>query len=439
MKKSLALVLAIAMLISLFAGCGSNGVDPKGVDSEKSASESTGSSSEAGDAGKKTQVTFWNLSTAQPAMEPLSEKFNSENPDYEIKVSYYGTDAIKDACKVAASSGTLPNAWMNFGGSFAKFYVDNGAAYDLTQHAEENSWYDKFNPSALGLCTFDNKLYGYPTAFNVIGVYYRKDIFDDYGLQEPTTFEEFENVCATLKSNGVTPITTAGIYGWHVMRFVELFIELYAGDELHDQMNTFDKSYNNDAVVKALTKYKEFCDKGYFIEGFSAINPDDVNIPLFSGSAAMITEGQWLDGVLIQNEQDVNNYGSFALPTSGKNRLSSFGDMNQYNAKNTIEETNACTTFFDYYNSEENVAQYSEHYSQPRPYQGAKMPEGQPNVANLIGLSQANGTFTITDQAFPAEVADVLFNVQSAIANNEMTPEVGAAKIAEAIEAYENK
>jgi len=434
MKRKLSLVLACIMLISVFAGCGSantdSGKDTTATPDEKPVSDST---------KEKVSVTLWTLSTKQSALEPITEKFNEENPDYEVTVSYFGTDALKDACKVAASSGTLPNVWFNFGGSFARFYVENECAYDLTQYAEEHNWYDRFNPSALEICTFDGKLYGYPSAFNVLGVYYRKDIFDQYNLQEPTTFEEFENVCATLKENGVTPITTAGIYGWHVMRFVEQFIELYAGAQLHDQLNAFKESYDCEAVVKALTKYQEFSDKGYFIEGFTAINPDDVNIPLFSGDAAMIIEGQWLDGVFIQNEQDVDNYGSFALPTTGTNRLSSFGDMKQFNINNTADEMDACASFLDYYFSDENVSQYPESYSQPRPLQNAKMPEGQPNVAKLIGLSQENGTFTITDQAFPAEVADALFHVQDAVANHDMTPAEGAAKIQEAIEAYKNK
>lgn len=437
MKKVLFLILVCIMLISLLTGCGNP--NNSNVVSENDATVSPDSSSATSEVVEKVKVTFWDLSTHKAAMEPISAKFNEENPNFEVTVSYFGTDAIKDACKVAASSGTLPNTWMNFGGSFARFYVENECAYDLTQYAQEKDWNDKFTSSALELCTFDGKLTGYPTAFNVIGVYYRKDLFDKYGLQVPTTFEEFENVCATLKSNGVTPITTAGINGWHVMRFVELFVENYAGAQMHDQLNAFQTSWNCDAVVQALTKYQEFSDKGYFIEGFTAINPDDVNIPLFLGEAAMITEGQWLDGVLIQNGQDLENYGSFALPISGTSRLSSFGGMNQYNAKNTVEEIDACTSFLDYYFSDENVAQYSQYYSQPLPYIGAKMPEGQPDVANLIGLSQTNGTFTITDQAFPAEVADGLFNVQDAIANHQMTPQEGAAKIEEAIEAYRNK
>ena len=67
------------------------------------------------------------------------------------------------------------------------------------------------------------------------------------------------------------------------------------------------------------------------------------------------------------------------------------------------------------------------------------MPKDQPNVPVLLKLGEENGTFTITDQAFPTEVADALFNVQAGIANSEMTPEEGAARIQEAIEAYLNK
>ena len=67
------------------------------------------------------------------------------------------------------------------------------------------------------------------------------------------------------------------------------------------------------------------------------------------------------------------------------------------------------------------------------------MPEGQPNVPKIIEDSDKNGIFTITDQAFPTEVADKLFDAQDAIANGQMTPEAGAAQIQKAIEDYQNK
>jgi raffinose/stachyose/melibiose transport system substrate-binding protein len=285
----------------------------------------------------------------------------------------------------------------------------------------------------------NGQLTGYPTSFNVLDVYYRKDIFDQLGLTVPTTFEEFEDVCAKLKAAGITPISTAGLNGWHVMRFVELLIEHYAGAELHDQMNTFQASYNNDAVIQALTKYQEFCDKGYFPTGFVTASPDDTYLEVFSGRAAMDIQGQWYDGTIIQNEQDINNYGTFAFPSGGTNRLSAFAEMTQFNADITAEKLAACVKFMDYYYDPAVAAQYAEYYNMPLPIIGAAMPEGQLNVPVMLSAAYDNGTFTITDQAFPTEVADVLFNVQDGIANGQITPEDGAAQIQAAIEAYQNK
>ena len=275
-KRITALAMAsIMVLATVLTGCGGKGGE-----------EGKGS----GDGGSKdgvTEVTFWQLSTRQEAFEPMIEEFNSTHDDIKVTASYYDTDGIKDACKVAASSKTLPNMWFNWGGSLGGFYVDNGLTYDLTSYAEENGWADKFNSNALNLCTYDGKISGYPTSYNVLGFYYRKDIFEQYNLEVPTTFEEFEQVCATLKENDVTPISTAGLYGWHTMRFIELLIEHYAGAEQHDAMNTFDETWDNDAVTKAFEKYKEFVDKGYFPDGFLTQDPNDTLIAVANGQCAM--------------------------------------------------------------------------------------------------------------------------------------------------------
>ena len=223
------------------------------------------------------------------------------------------------------------------------------------------------------------------------------------------------------------------------MRFVELLIEHYAGAEEHDKMNTFESSYDNDATVQALTKFKEFCDKGYFPDGFVTADPNDTQMAVFSGTAAMDIQGQWYDGKIVQEEQDINLYGTFPFPSGGTNRLSAFVEMTQFNADNTDAQLNACMEFMDYYYSKENTDKYAEYYNLPLPKADAEMPEGQPNVPEMLETAEKNGTFTITDQAFPTEIADALFDVQDGIANGQTTPEDGAKKIQEAIDAYNNK
>lgn len=54
----------------------------------------------------------------------------------------------------------------------------------------------------------------------------------------------------------------------------------------------------------------------------------------------------------------------------------------------------------------------------------------------MIETSNKNGIFTITDQAFPTEVADVLFDDQTALDNGSITPEAASANIQTAIESY---
>ena len=384
------------------------------------------------------EFTIWQLSYKQEALDKIISVYNTEHTDYQIKAAYFDTDGIKDQAKVAASSGTLPEMWFNWGGSLGGFYPENGLTYDLTDYAKANNWDSKFNPGALSLVTLHGQLSGYPISYNVLGMYYRKDIFAKYNLDVPTTFEEFENVCKVLKDNGVTPISTAGLYGWHVMRLVEQFIEYYTGPEMHGSLNVFDTSWDNPKVVQALTKYQEFVDKGYFPQGFITADPNDTRMLVYNGQAAMDLQGQWYDGSIINDGQNMDNYGVFPVPTVGTHRLSAFAEMIQFNGKLSEDDLARCMDFISYYYSKTNTDKYPGYYNLPLPYIGVEMPKGMPNVEKLMTLSGENGTFTITDQAFPTQVADALFDVQDAIANGQMTPAEGAKVIQKAVDQFKN-
>ncbi|MDO4650056.1 MAG: ABC transporter substrate-binding protein [Eubacteriales bacterium] len=384
----------------------------------------------------ETELTYWALNIRQDLLDQVAEKFNEENEDYKVTMAYYDTDGIKDACKVAASSDTLPSMWFNWGGSLGQFYVDNGKTYDLTEYAEANGWNEKFSAGALNLCTLGGQLSGYPTSYNVLGVYYNKTIFEECGIEVPTTFEEFEDALAKIKEAGYTPMETGGLNGWHLMRWVELLFEHYAGPELHDKMNSFEESWDNEAVVKAFTKYKEWVDAGYFPDGFLTADPNDTIMNMGAGTSAMDLQGQWNDAGILENELDLSNFGTFPFPATEQNRMSAFSEMTQFNANLSEEELEACMKFMDIYFSDEFISEYPLNYSMPLPREGSKAPADQINVDGMMETANKNGTFTITDQAFPTEVADALFNAQDAIANDQMTPEEGAASIQAAIDTY---
>jgi len=150
-------MLVFVLTAGLLAGCGKKSADNTESKSNVSetfsnASEKTSSTDElsaleqaaakygADYTGEPVKLTFWYLTTRQDGCEALTEIWNKMNPNIQVTVSYYDTDGIKDACKTAAQSNSMPSMWFNWGGALGQYYVDNGLTYDLTKYAEEHKW-----------------------------------------------------------------------------------------------------------------------------------------------------------------------------------------------------------------------------------------------------------------------------------------------------------
>ncbi|MCI9123913.1 MAG: extracellular solute-binding protein [Eubacterium sp.] len=479
-KKLISMAVVGTMAASMLAGCGNSGSgndsaktentgddaskDTSGDDASKedtsgddaSKEDTSGDDASGGDGsvdttevksvadvgykGEPVELSFWYLTTRQEGTEELTKIFNEANPNINVTVSYYDTDGIKDACKTAAQSGSMPSLWFNWGGALGQYYVDNGVTYDFTEYAKEHKWDEVYSPGAMNLVTLGGQISGIPTSYNVLGMYYRTDLFEQCGIEVPKTIEEFDAACAKLKENGITPISTAGLNGWHVMRLIEQFIEYEAGAEEHDKLQSLTASWDCDAVKKGLERYQKYCQEGYFPDGFVTASPDDTYMAFAMGSCAMDIQGQWYDSTLQNNGVTLDNVSWFPFPNE-TGRMSAFAEMNQFNKNLTDDELEAAIAYTNFLFSNEAARVYPTYYNLPLPRTDADPVDAKvnPNVQNMIDTSSEGGTFTITDQAFPTEVADVLFNYQDAIANNEHTPEEAAKAIQEAIEAYQNK
>src|SRR5699024_12039293 len=49
---------------------------------------------------------------------------------------------------------------------------------------------DKFLEAGLSTTTFEEKIYGVPLGMSVVPIWYNKDIFEKYDLEEPKTYDE---------------------------------------------------------------------------------------------------------------------------------------------------------------------------------------------------------------------------------------------------------
>jgi raffinose/stachyose/melibiose transport system substrate-binding protein len=186
-------------------------------------------------------------------------------------------------------------------------YALAGHLVDLTQVAQERGWVENYGE---GLLEFANagtpgQVFGVPTGAATVGVSYNPEIFAEYNLEVPETFEEFETILATLQANGVTPIAVGALDQWPLGHVWEQLLHANTDFDLLTRLYTLDPTatYEDPAIVEATAKLFEWAELGYFQDNFLATNFADANSLFITGQAAMNIGGTWVATDLARHDQ----------------------------------------------------------------------------------------------------------------------------------------
>lgn len=189
MKKMLTAILSGAAALSLFA-C--------------TAPEKVGSASSV-----KLTFCIWD-EVQQPVFERIIEKFEEENPDIDVELqltpwSQYWTKL--DAAMGADSAADV--FWMN---TFLPKYASAGLLEALDGYLEKDGIaMDAYVASSAGMCRYEGRQYGMPKGLDTVQLFYNKEIFREYGVEEPKpgwTWEDMVKKAEELKakSSEIYPI-----------------------------------------------------------------------------------------------------------------------------------------------------------------------------------------------------------------------------------------
>ena len=214
---------------------------------------------------------------------------------------------------------------INKGNATAGLYAREGLLTNLEAIATERGWDRLLSPSIQSTCRYTEKglmgsgdLYGITTYGEFVMVYYNKEMFEQYGVQVPTSLEEFEQVCQTFIDNGIIPFTIGGADQWPATHnWFELV--LYNADrDLANkyQMVAADVDLKGEAFRFGTEKFVEYVQKGYFDPNATGIDYDTSHPAFYAEKKhPMMLTGSWLYGVVINNAQI--DWDVFVMP--GKN------------------------------------------------------------------------------------------------------------------------
>ena len=149
----------------------------------------------------------------------------------------------------------------------------------------------------------------------IIGVFYNKDMFAANNLSVPGTYQELIDACDALLAAGVIPVSLGIKDGWPQGQLANMFAgtDLLA-DDIHwgAKRNENTVKFNNPALVKAMEKYQTICTK-YCGGNIIGITYTQMLEQFFTGKAAMLPIGSWVNAEVAKAEQDFE-VGWFPIP-----------------------------------------------------------------------------------------------------------------------------
>ena len=310
MKKRMAKLVALSMTALMAASLTACGGDSENASSSETSGEDKSAKKESGDDESK-EIVYWNIGTESPDKDVIAkavDKFNSETESgYTVTVVPTQNDTYKEKLVVAMSSGECPDMYSNWSGGPMYEYIDSGFGQPIDDLFNASEIKDKLMDAAVSQATYNDHVYAVPYQnVSLAGVFYNKEMFEKYGLSEPKTLADLENICKTLKDNGITPFALANGSKWTGSMYFMSLAARYGGLEPFQKAVAGEGKFTDDCFIKAGEKIQEWVNAGYFPEGVNSLSEDDGQAKqlMYQESAGMLLCGSWYTGTFSSDSEE---------------------------------------------------------------------------------------------------------------------------------------
>ena len=175
-----------------------------------------GGNKEAKKSGKVTLTIWEHTPQFEAPLKKTLENFMAKNPDIKVEYEIKTPDQYYALLSTTIQAGEAPDLFWTNGTATTDLanLVKQNAVMDLTNKIDTSPYSDM----SIKMTVINGKQYLTPGAtIGTRAVYYNKEIFNKYGLQEPKNFADFEKILETLKNNKVVPISFGGMFSWSIL------------------------------------------------------------------------------------------------------------------------------------------------------------------------------------------------------------------------------
>ena len=273
-------------------------------------------------AEEPVEITFWHQFTDNPVFDNIAEAFMAENPNIKINLVPIKTQDMNTTLKMALTSGTGPDIfYYDAGPGYMGALADAGLLLPLDSYAEQYGWREKLAGWALNACERKDQLWGIASEYEMLCVWYNREIFAQLGVEVPTTYDEFVAICEKAKEAGIIGLGLDDMDQWPGYHYESLFFGAFGGNELETRVlnQEEENGWNQPQFAEGLDALRALVEKGYTSDFPNGIAHDDALRDFYTGGSAMYLTGTWATEGMYENMGD--NVDIFVFPAASADIL----------------------------------------------------------------------------------------------------------------------
>lgn len=336
--------LSLLLILSMLTACNAN--VPTGDKVNDSASEPD-------DKNVTLKVTFFEAGFGNKWQNWLKTEFEKEHQNVTVKL--LGDANLTETLTPMIESGVdAPDVFMANGSKWEE-WGPQGLVMDLTELYNEkvpgtemtlNEYItdvakDKFYYN-LGEENGGVKKYAVPWSAGPMSVVYNAKMFEEHNWVYPDTWEEFEDLCNTIKAEGIAPLTYPGKYTNYARPFIRAWqLQSMGEDKFMGEFKnpTSAEVYGDSAILESFQNFKKLFDNGWIMDGTTAMDHTQVQMEFINNKVAMILNGYWLEQEMSEIWPEGYKIVMAPIPQTGKiDRPVTFLNMPDYMAVNNKTE-----------------------------------------------------------------------------------------------------
>ncbi|RCK70183.1 extracellular solute-binding protein [Desertihabitans brevis] len=205
-----------------------------------------------------------------------------------------------------------PDVISWYAGSVARDYAAEGLLLDVSDLWTGNGACAGFSDALRELSTAEDGTQIFvPTNYYWWSVFYKRSAFEEWGVEPPTTWDEFLALCENLSGQGIIPLANGiGPTPWMASGWFDYLNLRINGPDYHLALLAGERSFTDPEVVDVMEQYERLIP--YFDPNMASYDAQQGATPLVQNEAGMYLIGAFVSQYLPEDQRDDLDF--FSVP-----------------------------------------------------------------------------------------------------------------------------